>query len=83
MTTYKALDHYDALKAGHTYERVRSYSKRLVRLEDIVSHDYLSLYQWQVEDAMLRNKLVVVPDVQSPEMAGVTLCKHTSSGFGY
>lgn len=83
MTTYKALDHYDALQAGHTYERIQSTSKRLVRLEDVGSHDRLSLYKWQVEDALLRNKLIVVPDVQSPSVADVQLCQRTSSGFAY
>lgn len=85
-TTIKALDHFDALQAGHTYSvRVLS-GCRLIACTDDVSLQIISLYQWQIEDGMLRGKLKYDDSPVSPAMsctAAATLCHHLPSGYQY
>lgn len=85
-TTIKALDDFDALKAGHTYNVRQLAGSRLVLFTDTVSAKLISLYKWQVEDGTLRGKLVYVDLCQSPAMsctAVTQLCHKLPSGFMY
>lgn len=85
-TTIKALDHFDALKAGHTYSIRVLDGSRLVACTDDVSLQIISLYQWQIEDGMLRGKLVYTDSPVSPAMscsATAQLCHTLPSGYLY
>lgn len=85
----KALDHYDSLLAGHTYELSRIKGSRMIRFEDVtpgVKHDAYSVYPWQLQDGIARGALILVDGTQSPAMsctAATSLCKKLSSGFAY
>lgn len=85
-TTIKALDHFDALKAGHTYSIRVLDGSRLVACTDDVSLQIISLYQWQIKDGILRGKLVYT---DSPVLAAMSctaaaaLCKSLPSGYQY
>lgn len=85
-TTIKALDHYDALQAGHTYELSTVPGSRMTLFTDLQTARLVSLYRWQVEDGALRGKLVYVDDVQSPAMCCAAvdqLCHKLPSGYAY
>jgi hypothetical protein len=85
-TTIKALDDFDSLKAGHTYDVCQSSKARLVSFEDQVTHQVISLYKYQITDGTLRGKLVYIDDTQSKAMscsAVSALCKKLPSGIIY
>lgn len=85
-TTLKALDHYDALKAGHSYTVRVLKGSRLVICTDVDSQQIFSLYAWQLKDGLLRGKLVYDDSPVSPAMsctAAATLCHHLPSGYQY
>lgn len=85
-TTIKALDHYDALQAGHTYSVRSMAGARLVLFTDTISAKLVSLYKWQVEDGLLRGKLCWHDSAQSQAMscsAAAVLCKKLDSGYCY
>lgn len=82
--TYKALDDYDALQAGHVYEL--SYKGRFTRFTDVQTGDVVSLYQCQMEHAVLVGKLVPHDDTQSVAMQGSiasSVCAHLPTQFIY
>lgn len=87
--TVKALDHYDSLLAGHTYELSRIKGSRMIRFEDVTpgaKRDAYSVYPWQLQDGIARGKLVLVDDTQSPAMsctAAAQLCHRLPSGYAY
>lgn len=87
-TTIKATDNFDVLIAGHTYEVVKASSKRLVRLQDKLTGNCASLYKFQLEDGVLRNKLVWLDDAHSQVMESLTgayasVLNRTVDGFIY
>lgn len=85
-TTIKALDHYDHLKAGHTYSVHALAGCRLIACTDVNSQQIVSLYDWQIKDGILRGKLVYT---DSPVLAAMSctaaaaLCKSLPSGYQY
>lgn len=84
-TTIKALDHFDALKAGHTYTLAHC-AGRLTACEDDETHQIISLYDWQLKDGVLRGKLVYTDSPVSPAMscsATAQLCHTLPSGYLY
>jgi hypothetical protein len=85
-TTIKALDHYDHLQAGHTYNVHSLVGSRLIVLTDVVSLQVISLYRYQLEEGTLRGKLMYVDSTQSLAMsctAVASLCKKLDSGYAY
>lgn len=85
-TTLKALDSYDSLQAGHTYDVRTLGGSRLVALTDVSSSRLISLYKWQLEDGLMRGKLAYVDNVQSSAMSGAvvaTLCRSLPSKYIY
>lgn len=85
-TTIKALDHYDHLQAGHTYSVRVLAGCRLIACTDAMSQQIVSLYKWQLDDGILRGKLVYHDETCVPAMsctAAAQLCKHLPSGYIY
>lgn len=85
-TTIKAMDDFDALKAGHTYDVHAHGTTRLIVLTDVVSARIISLYSWQITDGLMRGKLSYTDSVQSVAMscsAVAALCKKLDSGYAY
>lgn len=92
--TLKALDHYDSLLAGHTYELSRIKGSRMIRCDDISEPTphltpmrcAYSIYPWQLQDGIARGKLQLLDDTHSVAMsctAATQLCQSTPSGFLY
>lgn len=85
-TTIKAIDHYDHLKAGHTYSVRVLAGCRLIACTDTTSQQIVSLYEWQIKDGLLRGKLVYSDSPAIPAMsctAAAQLCKSLPSGYQY
>lgn len=87
--TVKALDNFDALKAGHLYELRQPGGQRMVVLVDITegaSASLVSLYPHQVQQARIAGKLVDYDDTQSAQMQSAVasaICAHLPSKFIY
>lgn len=84
--TYQCTNRCDQLTIGEHYDAQRKPGTRLVKLTSHTTGRTISLYTWQVEQALLAGALKVVCDTQADKLhcaAADKLLAHTSGGFAY
>lgn len=83
--TYKALDNVHGLKAGHIYEACPT-GARFHQFADIADRSTFTLYNHEMQHAVLRGELVIHDDTQSPAMHAdvvTKLCQSTTDRYIY
>lgn len=84
--TYQCCNRVDCLIIGEHYDSERKPGTRLVKFTSHANGHVVSLYTWQVEQAVLNGALKVVSDALRDSLhcaAAKAVLHHTTTGFAF